>query len=309
MIAGRSMAAPPEQRPRTSRSRRRGTRVGKYSPLCWSLAAAMALVIQLPRISSAAEPGAETGSPQLGLRDATSGPGDERVVELNEEGSELYAAGDYRRAAERFLQAYAVDQDPNLLFNVASCYEGLGDLDAALEKYRAFLADPAAEAEGRPRAEAAIERLTAELAERQAAKPPPAPIIAPAPRVAPALEEAPRTPAWIPWVGLGGGAALGVLGATLYAMGAADHADVTDAPGYGDDARVAQMTRSQANALVSSGNTKKAFGMTSASVGGALAVASVAWWLIDPHTEAKTGGKVDLALSGAAAQLTLKGSF
>jgi hypothetical protein len=309
MIAGRSLAEPLEQRSRTSRSRQRGTRFGGYSPLCWSLAAAMTLVGMLPGISSAAEPGAETGSPELRLRDATPGPGDERVVQLNEEGSELYAAGDYRRAAERFLQAYAVDQDPNLLFNVASCYEGLGDLDAALEKYRAFLADPAAEAEGRPRAEAAIERLTAELADRQAAKPAPAPVVAPAPRVAVALEEPPSNPAWLPWVGLGGGAALGVLGATLYAMGAADHADVTDAPGYGDGESVTPMTRSQANALVRSGNTKKAFGMTSASVGGALAVASVAWWLIDPLAQAKTSGKVDLAVSGAAAQVTVKGSF
>jgi hypothetical protein len=127
--------------------------------------------------------------------------------------------------------------------------------------------------------------------------------------VAVALEEPRRNPAWLPWVGLGGGAALGVLGATLYAMGAADHADVTDAPGYGDGDRVTPMTRSQANALVRSGNTKKAFGMTSASVGGALAVASVAWWLIDPLAEAKTSGKVDLTVSGAAAQVSVKGSF
>jgi hypothetical protein len=110
-------------------------------------------------------------------------------------------------------------------------------------------------------------------------------------------------------VGLGGGAALGVLGATLYVMGAADHADVTDAPGYGDDDRVTPMTRSQANTLVRSGNTKKAFGMTTASLGGALAVASVAWWLIDPLAEAETRDKVDLTVSRAAAQVTWKGSF
>jgi hypothetical protein len=33
-----------------------------------------------------------------------------------------------------------VDEDSNLLFNIASCYEALGDIEAALEKYRVFLA-------------------------------------------------------------------------------------------------------------------------------------------------------------------------
>jgi tetratricopeptide (TPR) repeat protein len=306
MTAGPFTAERPAQRRPSSR---RGTGACRRSAFGRSLATALALLIFLPRISSGAEPESETVSPDLRPRSATPGSGDERVVQLNEEGTQLYAAGDYRRAAERFLQAYAVDQDPNLLFNVASCYEGLGDLDAALEKYRAFLADPAAESEGRPRAQSAIERLTAELADRQAAKPAPAAVVSPPPPMAVPHEEKRRDPAWLPWVGLGGGAALGVVGVTLYAIGASDHADVTDAPGYADSEGVTPMTREQASALVRSGNTKKAIGMTTASVGGVLAVAYLAWWLIDPLAKPDSAGKVDLTVGRAAAQVTLEGRF
>src|SRR5688500_15364231 len=61
------------------------------------------------------------------------------VAQLNEEGAALYAARDYRRAIEKFIQAYAVDADPNLLFNIARCYEELGETDAAIEKYEVFV--------------------------------------------------------------------------------------------------------------------------------------------------------------------------
>ncbi len=236
--------------------------------------------------------------------------GDERVVRLNEEGSELYAAGDYRRAAERFLQAYAVDQDPNLLFNVASCYEGLGDLEAAIEKYRVFLADPDADSDGRPRAERAIERLTAELSVQQAPKPPTAPTAPPALHpVNPSEAEPVHGPTWQPWVGLGGGAALVVLGASFYALGVADHDEVTDAPGYDEPQRVTSMTRAEANDLVRSGNAKKTIGVASASVGGTLAAAYLVWWLIDPLTGYESARRIDMAVSRSATRLWVTTSF
>ncbi|HTV22205.1 MAG TPA: tetratricopeptide repeat protein, partial [Polyangiaceae bacterium] len=74
------------------------------------------------------------------------------VAQLNEEGAALYAARDYRRAIEKFIQAYAVDSDPNLLFNIARCYEELGEIDAAIEKYETFLKTPGADTRGRQRA-------------------------------------------------------------------------------------------------------------------------------------------------------------
>lgn len=276
----------------------------------WAAAATVGLASSLATsASSAADPASDSQAPTPPPGEVRLASADERVVQLNEEGSELYAAGDYRRAAERFLQAYAVDQDPNLLFNVASCYEGLGDLDAAIEKYRAFLADPAADAEGRPRAERAIERLHAELAERRAPKPAPAPTpVVPTPPVA-VPEEPIREPAWLPWVGLGGGAALTVLGASVYALGAADHADVTGAPGYDDAGRVTTMTRAEADDLVRSGNAKKAVGVASVSAGGALAAAYLIWWLSDPLGQPEAEPKVDVTVSRSAARVTLESNF
>jgi tetratricopeptide repeat protein len=239
---------------------------------------------------------------------------EQRVIDLNEQGSRLYAAGDYRRAVELFLQAYAVDQDPNLLFNIASCYEALGDTEAALEKYHAFLDAPKADVEGRPRAESAIERLRNE-APASAVDPPvptPAPVAAVASPLAP---EEPEGAGWAPWVGLGGGAALGALGASLYLMGAADHAKVTKADGYDDPSTVVAMTRARARELVSSGNTKKRIGVITASAGGALLTGYVVWWLLhrpDATTDAseRSGtSTIDLDVGPSAMRLDWSGSF
>ena len=88
----------------------------------------------------------------------TQGPpsrasGESMAPELSEQGLAFYKARDYRRATEKFLQAYAIDPDPNLLFNVARCYQALGDLVAAIEKYEAYLRSPNIDATGRERAE------------------------------------------------------------------------------------------------------------------------------------------------------------
>lgn len=260
----------------------------------------------LARTGSAADPSPTAAEAQ---RPASG----ERVVALNEEGGALYAAGDYRRAAERFLQAYAVDEDPNLLFNIASCYEALDDIDAALEKYRAFLAAPDADPEGRPRAEQAIARLTeVESARADASQPPEAPAAAPAvPTPAAAPADTPPAPDadWVPWAGLGGGVARGALGATLYWLGSADHAEVTDAPGFDDPGSVASITRGRANALVRSGDTKKAIGVASASAGAALIVGSVVWWLVDPARPSSASPQLEVTFDPSQAELRFNGAF
>jgi tetratricopeptide (TPR) repeat protein len=240
------------------------------------------------------------------------------VVELNERGSSLYAEGDYRRAVELFLQAYAIDGDPNLLFNIAACYEGLGDRDGALEKYRAFLADPNADPEGRPRAEGAIARLLA----HESAQPPHAtlePLVAPVappasapPAAAPGPPAGPKSggiPQWLPWAVLGGGAALSVVGITIYALGAADHREVTEASGYDDPNAVVRSSREHAEALVESGDTKKVVGATTAAVGGAIVIGSVLWRVLDSSTERADEPSVGVALSPSAASFAWSGHF
>ncbi|HTV21721.1 MAG TPA: tetratricopeptide repeat protein [Polyangiaceae bacterium] len=237
-------------------------------------------------------------------------PGDERVVELNEQGSALYAAGDYRRAAERFLQAYAVDEDPNLLFNIGSCYEALGDIDAALEKYRAFLAAPLSDPEGRPRAERAIARLAALDDAPPAAEPspPPPPATPTAPAVAPA-DTGTTSARWVPWAGLAGGVALGAIGTTFYLVGAADHSQVTDTAGFDDPDAVAGITRRRADDLVAAGDTKKAIGLASASVGAALIAGSIVWWLVDPLEPPNQHSGLEVTWTEAQRGLRYSGVF
>ncbi len=103
---------------------------------------------------------ASTGSAR-----AASASAEARFSELSSEGLSFYKARDYRRAAERFLQAYAFDADPNLLFNVARCYGALGDAASAIEKYQAYLKEPGIDAKGREHAETAIRSLRQAKAE------------------------------------------------------------------------------------------------------------------------------------------------
>jgi tetratricopeptide (TPR) repeat protein len=59
----------------------------------------------------------------------------QRVRDYNEDGIYLYQRGDYRAAGESFLAAHALQpQDPGLIYNVAECYDRIGDREKA-ERY------------------------------------------------------------------------------------------------------------------------------------------------------------------------------
>jgi tetratricopeptide (TPR) repeat protein len=244
--------------------------------------------------TSAADPSADEES---GVVSPTSSD-DSRAVLLNEEGAAFYATRDYRRAVERFIQALAIDNDPNLLFNIASCYEKLGDTDAAIEKYRAFLNSPDPDPAGRARAEKAIAALS------QASSPELAPLAVEdrSPQVAslPASRGPATEPRWLPWATLGGGAVLTAAGATIYLLGAADHARVTGARGFGDGNAVADMTLAEADDLVDSGKTKKWIGGTGLAIGGALMTSYLVYWLLDDAAPENPTLDVGPTLEGGA---------
>ena len=127
--------------------------------LCWSNGRRFAVAALLACALGVALPATATAAPALGF-DA-----------LVEQGLVAYKARDYRQAVEKFLQANAMQPDPNLLFNLARCYEALGDTRAATEKYRLFLASPDADPSGRQRAEdrlRALRRRPAGVADRPA---------------------------------------------------------------------------------------------------------------------------------------------
>ncbi len=81
------------------------------------------------------------------------------VQKLTDEGLTAYQARDYRKANERFQHAYAVDPDPNLLYNIAKCFEALGDKQTAIEKYELFINSPGADSSGRVKAQDAVKVL------------------------------------------------------------------------------------------------------------------------------------------------------
>ena len=212
---------------------------------------------------------------------------DARVSALNEAGAKHYEKRNYRLAIESFIEAYAIDHDPNLLFNIARCYEELGETAAAIEKYTTFVESPGADAEGRVRAEAslrALKHLSADAAPagrgRESAEP-----------KRDQGESEPETeqhrgisPLW-KWSTLGGGVVLTGVGATLYVLGARDHSQVTSAPGYGDPSSVYPMTRDEAQSLVDSGDTKKLIGGIGMGLGSALVATSVVLFLTGGSTE------------------------
>jgi tetratricopeptide (TPR) repeat protein len=202
------------------------------------------------------------------------------VAQLNEEGAALYAARDYRRAIEKFIQAYAVDTDPNLLFNIARCYEELGDVDAAIEKYETFLKTPGADTRGRQRARESLEALreaqkNGDEAEAPSTETEAAELSEPEMAAAPTADADGNPSPVLPWVVLGGTALFAAVGTTFYLLGASDHGKVTDGRGYGDSNVVAAMTRREADDLVNSGDTKKLVGGINFGLAGALAATYV----------------------------------
>lgn len=106
-------------------------------------------------------------------------------------GKELYRAGDYPAAIEAFSAADREVSSPVNEYNIALCYDRLGDSEEALRRYRSYL-EAMPNAGNRGEVEAAIARLEAAL---RAEKPRPEKVeppqkVQPAP---PATEPAPPT--------------------------------------------------------------------------------------------------------------------
>jgi tetratricopeptide (TPR) repeat protein len=185
-----------------------------------------------------------------------------RAVQLNEAGAELYATGNYEGALAAFERAYSLIMEPNLLFNIAGCYERLGQPARAVEYYQRFLRAPQADPEGRKRAVESLASLEPLTPVHTAA----AADARPSPPIEPSVWD---HPAW-PVLTLGTGILLAGLGTGLYLDGARDHDEVTGAPNYGDAPRPSPMTEVEAQRLIDSGDTKKLIGGIGLGIGGTL---------------------------------------
>jgi len=242
--------------------------------------------VTLPALAGAAEPPAPSS-------DASTSA---RIAELNEAGARAYDGRNYRAAIEKFVEAYAIDHDPNLLFNLARCYEKLADFTAAIEKYEAFLAAPGADTEGRVKAHTSLVELR-RLRDHSETKPGDSEQSAGEPAAAgSSVESGSSAHGVLPWLTLGAGVVVTGAGVTLYALGARDHSQVTSSPGYGNPALVNPMTRAEAQSEVDAGNTKKLIGGIGLGLGGALIATSVVLFVT---------GKSESSASAVTAGLTV----
>lgn len=82
----------------------------------------------------------------------------QQVEQLSAEGAELFGEDDFEGAIDRFTEAYELEPVPNLLFNIARCYEELEDWESAEDYYDQFVRSPDVDSEAR---DLAMDRITA----------------------------------------------------------------------------------------------------------------------------------------------------
>ena len=90
-----------------------------------------------------------------------------RAVELFEQSEELYRAGEMERAEALLNEAYELDPNPVLQYNLGRLYEALGKLEQAAKAYRLFL-EGTPDAPDRGALERRIATLEKQIAEREA---------------------------------------------------------------------------------------------------------------------------------------------
>ena len=89
-----------------------------------------------------------------------------KVEDLSKDATKKYREKDFAAAIELFQKAYDIEPVPNLLFNIAKCYEKLEQWDPAIEYYQKFVVEPDVDKAAR---QSALDRIDA-LKEVQAAQ-------------------------------------------------------------------------------------------------------------------------------------------
>ena len=78
----------------------------------------------------------------------------------------MFQSGEYSGAIEKFQEAYDVLEDPNILFNIARCYQEIGNKESAIDYYNRFLSHPDSPADAKARARERLKQLEGEDAGR-----------------------------------------------------------------------------------------------------------------------------------------------
>lgn len=99
---------------------------------------------------------------------------------------EAFGAGHYDEAIAEFEAAFALDQNPNHLFNIGRVHEEVGNLEAAVDYYKRFIAQPGVQIDYRAAALERIDVLERSLATQKQpeSEPEPEPEVEPHPNIA-----------------------------------------------------------------------------------------------------------------------------
>ena len=120
-----------------------------------SIVSTLALSLGLLPISSAwAAPPEDTATDtaaatgEAPVADA-EGPAEGSADALSAKAVEAFEGKDYPNAVKFFEEAYAVDPNPNYLFNIGRVHEEAGDLRSAVSRYEEFVKSPGVDLESR----------------------------------------------------------------------------------------------------------------------------------------------------------------
>ncbi|MCB9597880.1 MAG: hypothetical protein H6719_34500 [Sandaracinaceae bacterium] len=159
-----------------------------------------------------------------------------RALALFEESVGHYRAGRFDRAAELLREAYGLEPEPVLLYNLARALEGAGEDEEAVDAYERYLGaeeEPADAASARVRLEVVRRRLEERRALEEQARAAERLGIEVQPTAAPSTRADDPTP----WILAGSGALLLAVGAVLGALMLDRSAAAMDAPIHADAAR------------------------------------------------------------------------
>ncbi len=141
------------------------------SLVCPTLALALGLAPSMPVLAAThASPEPEAAAEPAG--DEVSEPSGDPEA-LSAEAVTHFQNKEYDRAITLFEQAYAIDPQPNYLFNIGRVYEEKGDLEAAVDHYQRFVSQPGVDLDSRQEANTRLKVLRDTLAQTKAEEQPP----------------------------------------------------------------------------------------------------------------------------------------
>jgi tetratricopeptide (TPR) repeat protein len=231
-------------------------------------------------VDTAATPAWAQASPTAQPAGATppSAAAHARAAELFRKSVDTYRSGNFKQTIDLLNEAYALEPQPVLLYNLARAQEGIGDNDAAIDTYEKFLAqEPNAKDRGAIEQRLATLRRQREeriaLEKRSAAQPAqPAQPTEPPPPV-----REPHRRSVLPYV-VGGVGVAGLVVGTVFGVMANSKRD---------DA-VAEPSQRQALDLEDQAKSRATLSTVSFVVGGVLLAAGATWWMLDLRASKKS---------------------